>query len=64
MSGRSNEIEAAVDSVVGHLPPVDPRLCIEEVFKLAVNVFRHRLPAEERKSSHDTQQDSGQKKKL
>lgn len=47
MSGRSNKVQAAVYSAVGHLPPVDPRLCVEEVFKLAVNIVRHRLPAEE-----------------
>lgn len=45
MSRRSNEVQAAVNSAVGHLAPVHPGLRVQVVFKLAVDVVDDRLPA-------------------
>lgn len=46
MSRRRNEVQAAVDSVVGHGPAVHPGLCIQEVLAFTVDVVYNRLPAE------------------
>lgn len=45
VSRGGDEVQAAVNSVVGHLPPVNARLCVQVVLKLAVDVIGHRLPA-------------------
>lgn len=42
---RCNEVQAAVNPVVGHLPPVNTRLCIQEILELAVDVIDDGLPA-------------------
>lgn len=49
MPRRSDEIQAALHSVVRHLPSVDPGLCVEVILKLAVDVVDDRLPAEDHK---------------
>lgn len=51
MSRRGDEVQAALHSVVWHLPPVDPGLCVEEIFELAVDVVGDRLPAGDTHSS-------------
>jgi len=43
-----DEVQAAVHPVVRHLPPVDTRFSIQEVFKLTVDVVDDWLPAEKR----------------
>ncbi len=48
-----DEVQAAVHSVVRHLPPVYPGFSIEEVFKLTVDVVDDRLPAERKKRRID-----------
>lgn len=45
VAGGRYEVQAAVDSVVRHGPPVHPRLCVQEVLALAVDVVDDRLPA-------------------
>lgn len=47
MSRWGDEIQAALHSVVGHLTSVDPRLCIEIILKLTVDVINNWLPAED-----------------
>lgn len=47
MSRRRNEVQAAVDSVVGHRPAVHPGLGIQEVLTFTVNVVYNWLPAGE-----------------
>lgn len=47
MSRRGDEVQAAVDSVVGHGPAVHPGLCIQEVLAFTVDVVYHWLPAGE-----------------
>ena len=46
MSGGGDEVETAVHSVVGHQASVHPRLRVQVVLKLVVNVVDDRLPAE------------------
>lgn len=48
------EVQAAVDSVVGHGPAVDPRLCVQEVLAFTVNVVYDWLPT--RKMERDNRQ--------
>lgn len=48
------EVQAAVDSVVGHGPAVDPRLCVKEVLAFTVNVVYDWLPT--RKMERDIRQ--------
>lgn len=45
MSRRRDEVQAAVDSVVGHGPAVHPGLCIQEVLAFTVDVVYNWLPA-------------------
>lgn len=47
MSGRSDEIQTAVDSAVRHLSSIHPRFWVQVVFKLAVYVVDDWLPATE-----------------
>lgn len=42
-----DEVQAAVDSVVGHRPAVHPGLCIQEVLAFTVDVVYNWLPAGE-----------------
>ena len=46
VSGGGDEVETAVHSVVGHQASVHPRLGVQVVLKLVVNVVDDRLPAE------------------
>lgn len=64
MSRGCYEVQTAVDSVVWHGPAVDPRLCIQEVLTLTVNVVYDRLPAEETEKTHQAkrQQDNKEHK--
>lgn len=53
MSGRCDEVQAAVDPVVGHGPAVHPGLRIQEVLAFTVDVVDNWLPAGET-SEHET----------
>ena len=46
VSRGGDEVQAAVDSVVGHLASVHPGLGVEVILELAVDVVDDRLPAE------------------
>lgn len=54
VSRGGDEVQAAVHSVVRHLPSVDPRLCVEVILKLTVDVVDHRLPAATGKKEMDS----------
>lgn len=47
VSRRRDEVQAAVDSVVGHRPAVHPGLCVQEVLAFTVDVVYNWLPAGE-----------------
>ena len=56
VSGRRDEVETAVDSVVWHGSAVYPRLCVQEVLTLTVDVVYDWLPTgkmEERSRAQD-----------
>lgn len=46
MTRWGDKVQTAVHPAVRHLAPVDPRLCVEVVLKLTVDVVDDRLPAE------------------
>lgn len=48
VSRRGDEVQAALHSVVWHLPSVDPGLGVEVILKLTVDVIDDRLPAEDK----------------
>lgn len=49
------EVQAAVDSVVWHGPAVHPRLCIQEVLTLTVNVVYDWLPTGNMEERHQAE---------